>query len=240
MHKMSLLPTVTAGSTSVSYFIENVGAPGGVNFDTPCIKGSITGAIRVGDPDAGLVLRGDVGGVNSFIRGGAAAASTLALGSSSASFQNIALTDNLTTINTPLIMTNPANDLIVAGDIGVGGDVIFATAGKSISGYFNAQNAPQNVIDGAPDAAVPNPAGLTTGWYIVSCACAPGGQPQEQISTIARYVVGSGWVVGGCNSNLAGAGRFGFNVAVDRSTLALANNSGANQLVTVFFAKLLN
>lgn len=240
MHKMSLLPSVTAGSSSVSYFIENIGGSGADIAAPPCIKGTSLGTVRVGDPDTGLALRSDPAGVVNFVRGGAVAGSTLQLGASATSFQNITLTDNLTTVNTPFIMSNAANDLIVAGDIGVGGDVIFATAGKSISGYFNATNAPQNVISGAPDAVVPNPAGLTTGWYLVACSCAPGGQTQEQISTIARYVTGSGWLVGGCVSNLAGAGRFGFNVAVDRSTLMLANSSGADQLVTVLFAKILN
>lgn len=230
---MSLLASTNSGSSGAPYFIENIGDPSPAGV--PCIAGDSDGAVRVGDPETGLFLQGDRGGVDNFIRGGAAAGSTLLIGSSAASYQNIALSDALTVVNTDLVcgtaLTPASGDIILTNGM---------VSGTSISGYYTAANAPQNVIDGAPDAAVPNPAGLTTGWYIVACQCAPGGQTQQQISTMSRYVTGQGWIIGGCGSNLAGAGRFGFNVAADRSTLALANSSGADQLVTVHFTKLLN
>jgi hypothetical protein len=250
---MSLLTSTNAGSTSVSYFIENVG---GTSNPPPCIKGGLLGAapgfsdttVRVGNPTTGMVLTGGGGTYLPLLRGinGGSANTTggesLVIGASAVSFQNIVLTDSITTINGTLAV--PAGgDIFVGDDIQLGGDLTFTngqTAGASISGYYSVSTAPLNCPNGA-DTAIPAVAGLTPGWHIVSCSTAPGGQTEQQVSDMV-FRNGAGlYTFGGSLRTPAGAGSFGFKVTADRTGLVLSNSSGAAQNgVTVNFTKILN
>lgn len=238
---MSLLKSANTGAEDVPYFIENIGFPGGVNALAPCIKGSSLGTVVVGNASAGLVLRGDTLANNNRIGGGQVSGGQLQIGNSTTSFQNIVLTDGITTVNGTLSV--PAGgDIFVGDDISLGGDLTFTNGGtgSSISGFYSVNTAPIDCPD-ASDTVVPTPGSLTTGWHIVSCSTVPPGQTQQQVATIVRYTVGVGFLFGGCVSNIAGTGRFGFNVSADRSTLVLSNSTGAAQNgITVNFSKLMN
>ena len=248
---MSLLASVNSGATSLPYAIQNVGR----TADTPCIKAGFLSAIpgvsdsvvRVGNPVNGMILTGGGGSVIPLVRGINGGSATTAggeqllIGASSASFQNIVLTDGVTAINGDLVMSAATSDLTVGGDILVGGGIGFlnGASGESISNYYQQNSGPYNCPDGA-DTVVANPAGLTAGWHIVAAITAAGGQAQEQVASIA-YWSGAGWVAGGCCSSIAGTGRFALNVSTSRTTLVLSNSTGVAQNgVTVNFAKLLN
>ena len=239
---MSLLKNANTGAEDVPYFIENIGFPGGVNALSPCLKGSSLGTVVIGNPSAGLVLRGDTLANNNRIGGGQVAGGQMQIGNSTTSFQNIVLTDGITTVNGTLAV--PAGgDIFVGDDIQLGGDLTFTngqTAGASISGYFTANTAPINCPDGV-DTAVPNPAGLTPGWHIVSCSTAIGGQTEQQVSDMV-FRNGAGlYTFGGSLRTPSGSGSFGFKVTADRTGLLLANSSGVAQNgVTVNFTKILN
>lgn len=241
---MSLLRTANHGAEAQDYFIENIGGSGDGLAPVPCIKaGDALGLIRIGNPTTGLIAGATTSGTARLRGGGptSAGGSTLALGASDASFQNIVLTDGITTVNGTLSV--PAGgDIFVGDDISLGGDLTFTNGGTgaSISGFYSVNTAPIDCPD-ASDTVVPTPGTLTTGWHIVSCSTVPPGQTQQQVATIVRYTVGVGFIFGGCVSNTAGAGRFGFNVSADRSTLVLSNSTGAAQNgVTVNFSKLMN
>lgn len=246
---MSLLKTANNGAEAQPYFIENIGGTGVQPANNvPCIKaGTAFGALRIADPEGGLVLvGGGIGGAPlvSGLRGGYADTtngSQVRLGASVASFQNIVLTDANTTVNGTLSVAG-TGDIVVGDDISLGGDLTFTNGGTgaSISGFYSVNTASINCPD-ASDTVVPTPVSLTTGWHIVSCSTVPPGQTQQQVATIVRYTVGVGFLFGGCVSNTAGAGRFGFNVSADRSTLVLSNSTGAAQNgITVNFSKLMN
>ena len=137
---MSLLSSTNAGSTTNDYFVRNIGGSGDGAAAVPCIKGGdALGLIRIGQaPDSGIIIGGDDATDISRVRGGAAAGSSLLLGASATSYQNIALTDGVTTIS---------------GLLSVPG---------SISGYYVA-----SVAVGAGGGVMANPAGLTSGLYSV-------------------------------------------------------------------------
>jgi hypothetical protein len=243
---MSLLTSVNEASADADLFIRNISGTG-INGDAvPCIKaGEVFGALRVNNPLTGLIITGGGGSVAPLVSGvcggysNTTGGSQVRFGASLSSFQNVVLQDNLTTINGGLTVSGAGNDIIVNDDISLGGDIIF-TASGSITGYYSANTTALNCAD-ATDTVVPNPSALTTGTYAVMASTAPGGQAQQQIATIARYTSGVGWLFGGCMSNTAGSGRFGFNVATDRSTLVISNSTGSTQNgITVNFSKLLN
>jgi hypothetical protein len=172
----------------------------------------------------------------SAVRGGAVSGGTLNLGSSTASVNNVVLTDGVVTMN---------GDVVVAGagsDLSVGGDIVLAngdTAGKSISGYYNEVTASASYATNV-DTPIANPAGLTAGWYIVAAATAVGGQTEEQVSVIVHRSAGGLWDIGGSIRSIAGAGTFGFKPSLDRTTMEVQNSSGAAQTATIYWAKLLN
>jgi hypothetical protein len=155
---MSLLQSCNNGSSGQSYFIQNIGFAGGVTVDAPCIQGSTLGAVRVGNPASGLVIRGDTVANANNIRGGQVSGGTFQLGNSTTSFQNIVLTDGVTTVNGTLATAGAVtvlNGLSVSGDI----TLLQGAAGDSISGYYT-QLVP--VLGSGP---VINPIGLTQGLY---------------------------------------------------------------------------
>jgi hypothetical protein len=239
---MSLLTSVNQGAPGLEYFIENIGGAGIGVADAPCIKGTTLGAVRVGDPADGLILRGDTQGSANAIRGGQASLGSLAIGNSTASFQNIVLTDGITTVNGTLSV--PAGgDIFVGDDVTLGGDLTFTNGlanGASISGYYSANTAPINCPDGV-DTAVPAVAGLTPGWHIVSCSTAIGGQTEQQVSDMVFRNNAGLYTFGGSLRTPSGTGSFGFKVTADRTGLLLANSSGVAQNgVTVNFTKILN
>lgn len=174
---MSLLATVNAANDQQSYFIENIGGSGAAGAPAPCIKGTTIGGVRVGDPIVGLVLRGDATGAG-FIRGGAAssgAGSFLTLGASLAQPAQITMSDALIAIAAPLAVQGAGNDLTVADDINVGGNVVLTNgaSGKSISGYYSVSTA----VAAAGSQA--NPAGLTPGVYNVLYVPTGGAEGQQ-------------------------------------------------------------
>lgn len=167
---MSLLTQFDHVAAATPTYIQNIGGNGNDISVAPCIRGTALGAVRVGDPTNGLILRGDTVANIDQIRGGTAAGGSLLLGSSSASFQNIALTDNLTTINTPLSQVGNiaiTGDLATTGNIGVGNNLVFINGnsqGDSVSGYYLAS------VPFAGQQVLANPAGLTAGVYSVVLA----------------------------------------------------------------------
>jgi hypothetical protein len=234
---MSLLSSTNAGSASVDYFIHNIG---GTNNPAPCIQGGLLGpapgfsdtAVRVGNPEDGMVLTGGGGTYLPLIRGinGGSANTTggesLLIGASEASFQNIVLTDALTRINTDVILGAAATP--------GSGDIIFANGGtgSSISGYYSVTTA----VAGA--GAQANPAGLTAGVYSVAYVPA-GGAPGQNPSGIFFWS-GAAW-----NGNALGAN---FSAGVpDIAILPTAGNAtlsiggGAPSVPgTLYWRKVLN
>lgn len=235
---MSLLASATRGSTEQPYFIENIGGAGLTAADAPCIKGTTLGAIRVGNPAAGLVIRGDTIVNANNIRGGQVSGGSFQIGNSTTSFQNIVLTDGLTAINGSVQANNgfAANSgLSVSGDI----TLVQGAAGDSISGYYEATTAPLACPD-TVDTAIPLPVGLTDGWYVVSCGTPPGGQTEQQVSTLV-YLTSGIFAFGGSQRTPAGSGSFGFKLSPLHTGLFLSNSTGAAQNnVEVKFSKLLN
>lgn len=110
----------------------------------------------------------------------------------------------------------------------------------SVSGYYNS-TITVSAADGA-DTVVPKPSNLTQGWYIVAVQQPSGSGGQEQVSAIAHYnSTSSVFDIGGCCSSVAGDGRFGLNVANNRSTLLISNSTGANFPSTIVnYVKLTN
>lgn len=162
---MSLLTSTNAGSATNTYFIENVGGPGDTAADLPCIKGSTLGSVRIGNPSAGVIIRGDTIASANRITGGQTAGGSLLIGNSTSSFQNIALTDGVTTVNGTLSVPG-GGDIFVGDNISLGGTLTFTNGalGSSISGQYAASTA---VVAAG---SVANPADLTPGVYVVSYA----------------------------------------------------------------------
>lgn len=192
---MSLLPSCNNGATSQSYFIQNIGGAGVTAADAPCIQGTTLGAVRIGNPAAGVIIRGDtLSSNNNRMAGGQVSGGSLSLGNSTTSFQNIVLTDNLTTINTPTAIGN-SNGLSIAGNLVFSG----APVGSSISGYYSGSTA---VVGSGP---VANPAGLTAGLYAVML------NPTNDADRLASpssvfYFSGTQWVMGNAVSSAFTAG----------------------------------
>lgn len=230
---------MTRGTPDIAYYMENVGGAGITAADAPCVKGTTLGAVRVGNPAAGVIIRGDTLSAvtpGNRIAGGQTAGGSLTIGNSTTSFQNVVLTDNLTTINTPLTLVGAGNDLVVPDDISVGGNVVLANgpSGKSISGYYSANVA----IVGA--GAVANPAGLTDGVYLAVYVGAGAGNENAQPSGVFYYSSVGGWSGNAVSFNFtAGAPNCAIAPAAGGATLVVGGASvPANG--TVYFRKLLN
>jgi len=249
---MSLIPSANAGtftdSSTPFYYIENVGGSGRGSNPVPAIRGGeVFGAVRLNNPSTGMVLIGGSGTTNPTtqgIRGGwgstAVNGGSVSFGASLASQNNIVLTDTLTTVNTSMNIAASGADLTVADQINVGGNLFFTNGGtgSSVSGYYQVNAGTYNVADGAT-VSITNPVDLTTGWYIVSCSAAPGGQRQEQPAALVRFTSGVGYLVGGSASSSAGTGRFALNPSDDRLFMVLENSTGAAQNgIVVFFTKI--
>jgi len=237
---MSLLPSCNNGSSGQAYFIENIGGAGLSAADAPCIKGTTLGAVRMGNPAAGVIIRGDTIAAANRMAGGQVSGGSFQIGNSTTSFQNIVLTDGITTVNGTLAV--PAGgDIFVGDDITLGGNLTFSNgaSGESISGYYSQTVGPFNCPD-VTDTAVTLPVGLTDGWYIVSCGTAAGGQVEQQVSDMIRLQSGV-IVFGGSLRTPAGTGSFGFKLTTAHTGLVLSNSSGAAQNgVSVNFSKIAN
>ena len=227
---MSLLTSVNVGNPDQPYYIENIGSAA-----LPCIKGTSLGAVRVGDPANGVVIRGDTQANANIIYGGQANGGSLTIGNSIASLNNVVLTDGATTVNTPITVAGGFG-VITQGDVSVGGNLLLAnggTSGKSISGYWNASVAT------AGGGAVPNPAGLTPGVYAVIFIGNGAGNEQAQPSGIFNWS-GTAWS--------GNAASFAFTAGVPNCAIcpvaggATLNIGGAGIPATgnVFYKKLLN
>jgi len=201
---MSLLTSVNSGSPNLSYFIQNIGGNGAAGNSAPCIKGTAFGAVRVGDPAVGIVIRGDATGAG-FIRGGGATSaggSSVTIGASSASASNIVLTDGFTTVTGTLSVPG-AGDISVGDDISLGGDLIFTNGatGSSITGFYFVTTAV------AAAGAQANPAGLTAGTYLVvyvPTASTPGIEGQQPSGVF--YWSGVSWAGNAVGANFSAPG----------------------------------
>lgn len=229
---MSLLTSVNSGAPGQPYFIKNSGGAN-VGSPVPIIASSLDptspGVVRLTSA-SGMVLRSDPSGVENRIRGGLLTGSQLYLGSSATYANTIALDDSGVSIVGPTT---------VAGDINTTGNIVLAlgqSLGKSISGYYAA--APTVNVPASNAVVVPNPAGITAGWYAVGMVLPAGGSNvgQRSCSTIAHFN-GSLWDAGGvCN---------GVDVILyltdDHTSFAIFNNSGvAYPTAQLSFAKLMN
>ena len=226
-------PGVSASGLPVDYFIKNIGGNGDTAADAPCIKGTTLGAVRIGNTAAGLILRGDTVAAANRIAGGQTSGGSLQIGNSTTSFQNIILSDGATSVSTDLAVG-------IVGAPTMGNIVLTngITNGKSISGYWNATTPSASYPTGA-DTPIANPSGLTAGWYVIGVACAPGSQAEEQTSTMAHWS-GTLWDIGGAIQSIAGAGSFGLKPTDDRTAMRVHNATGAAQVATVYWAKMLN
>lgn len=233
---MSLIPTANSGApVGDFYFVENIGGPGFTAADAPCIKGTTLGAVRVGNPEAGVIIRGDTLANANRIAGGQQAGGSLTIGNSTTSFQNIVLTDAATTVNTPLTI-DQGFGIITDGDVSCGGDLVLANgpAGKSISGYYSANV----VVAGA--GAVPNPAGLTNGVYLAVYIGNGAGNENAQPSGVFYYSAVGGWSGNAVSFNFtAGAPNCALGPVAGGATLNIGGAAvpGAG---TVYFRKLMN
>ena len=230
---MSLLKTANNGADAQFYFIENIGGAGSGVGDAPCIKGTTLGAVRVGDPANGLVLRGDTVADANAIRGGQAAGGSLAIGNSTGSFQNILLADATTTVNTPLTIAGGFG-VVASGDLSTAGNLVFTgNTGKAISGYFAAS------VPVAGGGAVANPAGLTTGVYFVVYAATAAGNENAQPSGVFVWS-GTAWVGNAVSFNFtAGAPNCAIGPVAGGATLNIGG-AGIPGAGNVFFRKIMN
>lgn len=165
------------------------------------------------------------------IGGGQAAGGTLTI-SNSLNTDNIVLNDTTTAIITPLTTSSTISSL---GDMNVGGNLNFTAgvSGKSISGYWSAQQAVAAV------GAQANPAGLTQGVYLVAYAGAGAGNENAQPSGVF-YWSGVSWVGNAVSFNFtAGAPNMAIGPVAGGATL---NIGGAAVPLpgTLFFRKLMN
>jgi hypothetical protein len=237
---MSLIPSANSGApVGDFYYIENIGGSGNGADPVPCIKaGAALGLVRVGNPTTGLIAGATAGGTARVRGGGATSAggSTLALGASDASFQNIVLTDGVTTINGTLSV--PAGgDIFVGDDVTLGGDLSFTNgqaAGASISGQY------VNTSPFAGGGAVANPAGLTPGLYNVSVIGTGVGEELAQASAMCFRTVGNQWFGNGVSFNFtAGVPNVAIGPVAGGATLTIGG-AGIPAAGNVVFRKILN
>lgn len=231
---MSLLTSINSGAPNKNYFIENIGGPGTAGEDAPCIKGTAIGAVRVGELNTGLVIRGDPAGTGlGFIRGGLAAGSSVTLGPSTAEPDHVVLTDAAITLNAPVVLAGAGNDLTVPDDINVGGDVVF-TAGGSISGYQTFQ------IPVVASGAQVNPVGLTAGTYALVYVAPGAGNEPAQPSGVFVWS-GTTWFGNAISFNFtAGVPNCAICPTAGGATLTIGGSAGAQPLpATIFLRKLL-
>ena len=234
---MSLIPTANSGApVGDAYYIENVGGSGDTLATIPTIKGSPTGAVRVGNNLNGLVIRGGTDGAG-FIRGGLESLGVLNIGPSSVGFDNVVLTDSLTTIKTDLVIATAGTGITTAGDIDVGGNLVLTNgpAGRSISGYYNAV-VPVNV-SGAGVFPFANPVGITPGWYAIA-VIQPTSLPNNgsKMPGCIGFFDGTTWAAGGYGGDLST-----FYVApLDNHTTLQIIAASAFPGTIVSFAKLMN
>jgi hypothetical protein len=235
---MSLIPTANSGSPNGDYyFIENIGGSGAVGDpgNAPTLKGTQFGALRVGDPITGMVIRGDPAGTGlGFVRGGLAAGSSITLGASTASPSNVVLTDGLTTVNTSLTIAGAGADFVVPDQITLGGNLVFS-AGGSISGYQTFQ------IPVVASGAQVNPVGLTAGTYALTYVAPGAGNEPAQPSGVFVWS-GTSWFGNAISFNFtAGVPNCAICPTAGGATLTIGGSAGAQPLpATIFLRKLLN
>lgn len=227
---MSLLPSANNGSSTQSYFIENIGGVNGV----PCIKGNATGFVRLGDPVDGIVFKGELDGSANLMRGGQGSGGSFTLGNSLTSTDNIVMTDGITTVNGFLIADG--GPIAAFNGLSVSGDILLLTGqstGDSISGYY-VSTSPFTSAGGA----VANPAGLTAGLYSVIVLPTSGDEAAQAAAVC--YYTGTSWSGNGVSFNFtAGVPNVAIGPVAGGATL---NLGGASISATgnVVFRKLMN
>lgn len=233
---MSLLTSMNVGNPAQTYYIENIGGAGSTVSDAPCIKGTTLGAVRIGDPANGVVIRGDTAANANIMYGGQANGGSMTLGNSIASLDNIVLTDGATTVNTPITVAGGFG-IITQGDASVGGNLLLANgqaSGKSISGYWTGQTA----VAGA--GAVANPAGLTNGVYLAIYIGTGAGNENAQPSGVFYYNTVGGWSGNAVSFNFtAGAPNCAIGPVAGGATLNIGGAAVPGAGI-VYFRKLLN
>ncbi len=226
---MSLLTQFDHVSATEPCYIQNIGS-----VAAPCIAGDAVGAVRIAEPQTGLLLQSDPATSIYRIRGGAASAGEVRLGSSAASFQNVVMTDGLTAVNTTLNVYSP---LAVFDDVYLNGSLILSggASGESISGYYGATSP---FVAGG--GAVANPAGLTPGLYSVIAIPTGAGNENAQASAICFWS-GSVWTGNGVSFNFTGgAPNLAIGPVAGGATLNLGGATIGALSGTVVFRKLLN
>jgi len=207
---MSLIPTANAGAPEGDlYFIENIGGPGAGVGDAPCIKGTTLGAVRIGNPSAGVIIRGDTSVSSSNRMGGAqAAGGSFTIGNSAASVDNIVLSDNLITVNDQMTFA-VGTALTVNNAIGATAGASPSTAtldtytNRNIHGYSDKGYYVASVVV-AGGGAFANPPNLPYGLFSVMLVTGAGlGQEQAEASAICFYDA-TGWYGNGVSYAFSG------------------------------------
>ena len=232
---MSLLTSVNAGTPAVNYFIENIGGAGTGAVDAPCIKGSTLGAVRIGDPTDGLVLRGDTIADANIIYGGQAAGGSLTIGNSVASPSQIVLTDGVANVNGLLAVVGS----LQAKTAGATPASLDTYTNRDIHGFSDTGYSSFSVpfAGGGP---VANPVALSPGLWSVIVVGTGAGNEQAQPSAIC-YWDGAVWTGNGVGFAF-GAGPVGPNCAIapvaGGATLTIGG-AGVPAAGNVFFRQLL-
>jgi hypothetical protein len=144
------------------------------------------------------------------------------------------MSDALVAVAAPLAVQGAGNDLTVAGDIIVGGNLDFS-AGGSISGYQTYQ------IPVVASGAQVNPVGLTAGTYAAVYVGSGAGNEPAQPSGIFIWS-GTSWYGNAISFNFtAGVPNCAICPTAGGATLTVGGSGGAQPLpATIFLRKLLN
>jgi hypothetical protein len=226
---MSLLTAVNQSSAGQDYFVANIST-------TPAYP---VIAAPVGD----VVIQSVNGQANLTADGGTG--NILKLGANQNSFQNVILSDNLTTVATSLVL---AGDISVGGGMDVSGnlavtngDVVLVNGdidlgGGTLTGWQQT-NVPPIVVpnSGAPQA-IANPT-TGPGLYAFTVTYTTAGNDAIALSNVA-YFTGSVWY-GGSAVSAAGPGSAVISPNAGATALQIAQSGGGAVTANVIFYKVL-
>jgi len=225
---MSLLTSTNSGSATQPYFVPNLGTEGGVVI-----------------PASSISIRGD-SLKRAYIQAEDDAAGSLHLGANGAVFDSIVLTSGpaLTTVNTALtvagggatnfsgqVNTAAGVPIVCGGSITTGGNLILSSNGGALDGITSA------AVPVAGAGAIPNPANLTTGTWLVVYIGNGAGNENAQPSGVF-YWQGASWAGNAVSFNFtAGAPNCAIGPVAGGATLNIGGAAvpGAG---TVYFRKL--
>jgi len=226
---MSLLATVDAANASAtqSYFIKDLSTDG----LTPKIGTNAAGTVLIQNNPVGSVVT---------IRPDLAAAGNMRLGASATSFQNVVLSDALTTVNTTLAMGVGA--AINAQSLNVAGNSLFTSSidinNQQIQNnlrYTQAFTVADGTNDVSPGTAQP---ALIAGSYAIFVQVT--GNPQIQPSCVG-YWNGAIWSAGANGAAFTYPGgnvAVGIRPAAGGASLVMSNGSGASISGFIYYCSL--